>query len=71
MLNKLLLGLLCVCCFQWHSSASAAPLVTNGGFETSDFTGWTLGQASHGIVHDAPDVHSGTSAAHSLLLDCH
>jgi hypothetical protein len=45
--------------------ASAATLITNGGFETGDFTGWTLSVAQVATsVIDAPaNVNTGTYAA--------
>jgi hypothetical protein len=53
---------------QTASIVAAAPLVTNGGFETADFTGWTLsGNADY--TSDNPntfvfgDPHSGDYAA--------
>jgi len=39
------------------SRAHAASLVTNGGFETGDFTGWTV--AGDGIAIDAVFPNTG------------
>jgi hypothetical protein len=41
-------------------TALAAPLVINGGFETGDFTGWTVAGASTGVV-----CSNGVIPAHS------
>ena len=42
----------------------AANLITNGGFETGDFTGWSLAgtDLGHNFVNDV-DPHSGTFSA--------
>jgi hypothetical protein len=45
--------------------AQAASIVINGGFETGDFTGWTLGGNTGftGVTNTAPYVHSGNFGA--------
>ena len=40
-----------------------ADLITNGGFETGDFTGWTPGANSFPETVQTSPVHSGTYAA--------
>jgi hypothetical protein len=49
-------------------SPAAADLIQNGGFETGDFTGWTLGTASNSLVAQAGQIpglnpHSGNHFA--------
>jgi hypothetical protein len=44
------------------SPASAANLITNGGFETGDFTGWTVAAGATGVVaggFNGHPAHSG------------
>jgi hypothetical protein len=46
------------------TSASAQQLVQNGGFETGDYTGWTLsGESADAFISEPPFVHSGNYAA--------
>jgi len=58
--------LLCAAAFSFCSSAQAS-LVTNGGFETGDFTGWTQtgNTGFSGVQTPGPSssVHSGNSSA--------
>jgi hypothetical protein len=52
------------------SSSASADLVTNGGFETGDFTGWTVNTTDFsfvGVDNNAP--HSGTYGAYVGSLD--
>jgi hypothetical protein len=49
-------------------SPAAADLIQNGGFETGDFTGWSLGTASNSLVAQAGQIpglnpHSGNHFA--------
>jgi len=57
-MKKIILGALAsVAVLAAPAAASAAELVTNGGFESSDFTGWTLGSnASYDSVHISPSA---------------
>src|SRR5689334_18970366 len=44
------------------SGAARADLVVNGGFETGDFTGWTL-TGNSGFISITNNAHSGSFAA--------
>ena len=47
--------------FALNTPSRAATLVTNGGFETGDFTGWTGGFPDNFVASgDASLVHTGT-----------
>ena len=46
-----------------------ANLVTNGGFETGDFTGWTLTGTGGGVAIDTRFPHTGTSDAAFALAN--
>lgn len=56
LLGMLLAGLV-------HGTAWAQNLVANGGFETGDFTGWTLVNASGDLVKGAPFAYTGNYGA--------
>jgi PEP-CTERM motif len=45
------------------AGTASADLVTNGGFETGDFTGWTNGGNTGFTGVNGGDVHSGTFSA--------
>jgi hypothetical protein len=47
-----------------------ADFIKNGGFETGDFTDWTLSASAFftGVVVDPGTAHSGNAAAFSTLL---
>ena len=59
--------LVSVVALAFCSSAGAVSIVTNGGFETGDFTGWTqTGNSTfNGVQSPGPSstVHSGNSSA--------
>ena len=52
----------CASALVLASGAARADLVVNGGFETGDFTGWTL-TGNSGFISITSDAHSGNSAA--------
>src|SRR5262249_4769716 len=43
--------------------AAASAQITNGGFETGDLTGWTIGDVNPSPVIDGTVAHSGTFSA--------
>jgi hypothetical protein len=64
--------------FVVAGSAQSQNVLTNGGFETGDFTGWTLGKqfdgdnrcsVLQGITSAPEDVNSGSYAAY-MNTDC-
>ena len=60
------LGLAALVLFlDWAGEAKAGNLVVNGGFESGDYTGWTLGgDTTYDTITSSPAfVHSGTYAA--------
>lgn len=48
---------------SWSSDASAGSLIVNGGFETGDFTGWTVTNNTDINGVDSSNPHSGTYEA--------
>jgi len=63
---QLLLSLLAIPLFCFALHASATPItniVTNGGFETGDFTGWTQGGDTSFTGVDSFSAHSGNFGA--------
>jgi hypothetical protein len=55
-------------CIAFGGGVARADLIQNGGFETGDFTGWTLGAASNSFVAQAGQIpglspHSGNHFA--------
>lgn len=54
----------CLAVLLWSGDARAGNLVINGGFETGNFTGWTLSPDFVGsVVCDTGQQHSGNCAA--------
>jgi hypothetical protein len=43
--------------------ANAGELITNGGFETGDFTGWITGATSGSVLINTPFAHTGKYSA--------
>jgi hypothetical protein len=61
--RKVLCTAALLCTTVW--SANAVNIVNNPGFETGDFTGWTVNDPSNftGVGNDAAFAHSGTHYA--------
>ena len=64
-MRKPLLGFAALALALAMSGPASANLVVNGGFETGDFTGWTLSgnPGFISITSNPAEVHSGTFAA--------
>src|ERR1022692_1678888 len=75
----LTLALLAVATLTVQPTTAHAQITINGGFETGDFTGWTVsGNGSSGVVHDGIITfitHSGLCSAYFVetpsFLDSH
>jgi hypothetical protein len=65
--KKLVVVIVCVLALTaWAETASALELITNGGFETGDFTNWRalgISGAAPTITSTPADVHEGSFAA--------
>jgi hypothetical protein len=57
--RKLSFVVVCAAALGFCGSAGAASIVTNGGFETGDLTGWTSGGGNI-VASGSSFVHSGT-----------
>jgi alpha-tubulin suppressor-like RCC1 family protein len=58
--------------YQVNPVQIVGPIVANGGFETGDFTGWSIAESAKAstasVVTDAQEVHSGTYGAQCRLV---
>ena len=62
-MKKTMFAVLAAMSFAISTTAYANQLVTNGGFETGDFSGWTRSGTSNNTVVNSQVVHSGTYSA--------
>jgi len=70
-MKKLLVVVALVFCSLWLASPAAADeLIVNGGFETGDFTGWTLGgnTSNPGGFYYGVDAFDNYSGAYGAYL---
>ena len=60
--SRILCSVLAVATLVWAAERASANLITNGSFESGDFTGWTHSDISNDGV-DGPSAHSGSFGA--------
>ncbi|CAN0512623.1 unnamed protein product, partial [Phaeothamnion confervicola] len=63
------LAVAAIAALSFVSVQAKADLITNGGFETGDFTGWTANAVSFPMYVDTTTVHSGSFAAQIAGFD--
>lgn len=52
----------------WPMAAHAVPIVTNGGFETGDLTGWTVTGADLGVAYPTAGVEGNSHSGNYFFL---
>jgi len=67
--KSLLITAALLLCLTFASTGRAADLVTNGGFETGDFTGWTMGGATDFTGVLMAEANTGDYAAWLGAMD--